>query len=334
MGIHGGEMKKPLSWHKMPDIYLTHYRFTLSPKAPILLPKMNKGIILRGAFGTSFRSLVCVDQSASCETCQLHLNCPFGFIFAPRVPPEAERLRLNRDIPRPFVIKPPLDEKEVYEPGDLIVFDLVLVGKAAQFFPYFLISFRNLGDQGIGKQRGKFEILKIDALDADQNNENIMKSGDVMVKIPDSLIRLCNAPPPPEGKIRIHFLTPVLLKREGKWKPPSFGTLMRRIRDRLQALSYFYCGGLLDIDFRSFGEKADQVQTVSEQLRWIEESRYSKHRHIIHDLKGWVGSIICEGQFEEFWPFLWMGQYLHVGKAAVFGQGWYKIDPLISESKS
>jgi|GEM_PF-3658303 len=41
-----------------PGFYLTHLRFTFSPREPIRLPRMNKGITLRGAFGTSLRKLV------------------------------------------------------------------------------------------------------------------------------------------------------------------------------------------------------------------------------------------------------------------------------------
>lgn len=307
--------------------HLTCFRFTLAPREEIRLPRMNKGITLRGAFGSSFRSLVCVHGMASCDECQMHPTCPYGFIFSPRVPEGAERLRLNRDIPRPFVIKPPLEERQVFEPGDHLCFDLVIVGKAVQFFPYFLVSFRNLGERGIGVGRGRFDISKVEALDANGDLEAVMAKGDPMVRVPEKTIGLADAPPPPTERVRVDFLTPILLKKEDQWARPSFGVLMRRLRDRIQALSYFYCGEALAMDFRSFGERADKVRTPYEDLHWIEENRYSKHRDLKHTLKGWVGTVTYEGDMEDFWPFLWMGQYVHVGKAAVFGQGWYRVVP-------
>jgi len=322
--------KEEHSWAShLKSFHLSHLRFTLSPRETIRLPRLNKGITLRGAFGSSFRSLVCVHRTLSCDKCEMHPSCPYGYIFSPRVPEESERLRLNRDIPRPFVIKPPLEEKQLFQPGDQLSFDLIIVGKAAKLLPYFLVSFRNLGERGIGVGRGRFEISKVEALDARGQRETIMTEGDPMVKVPEKTLTLSDAPPAPSGPLRLDFLTPVLLKRENQWAQPTFGVLMRRLRDRIHSLSYFYCGEVLEMDFQSFGEKADQVRSHFECLHWVEETRYSKHRDLRHTLKGWMGRVRYEGEIRDFWPFLWLGQYVHVGKAAVFGQGWYRV---VSES--
>ncbi|MEW6214631.1 MAG: hypothetical protein AB1478_05415 [Nitrospirota bacterium] len=46
---------------------LSHYRFTLIPESTIHMPAFNKGSILRGAFGSSLRRLVCsMDKGVSC----------------------------------------------------------------------------------------------------------------------------------------------------------------------------------------------------------------------------------------------------------------------------
>lgn len=313
----------------VPGFHLTHLRFTLSPKETIRLPRLNKGITLRGAFGSSLRSLICVDRTASCDTCSLHPSCPYGFIFAPRVPEDAQRLRLNRDIPRPFVIKPPLEDRQLYEPGDRLCFDLVIVGRASQLLPYFLLSFRNLGERGIGANRGRFEILRVEALDAGGAIESVMTAGDPLVRVPEKDIGFADVPPALGRRVQVNFLTPVLLKKEGQWALPYFGTVMRRLRDRIHALCYFYCQESLEMDFNSFGERADKISGISwEDLRWVEEKRYSKHRNVEHTLKGWVGKVTYEGDLQEFWPFLWIGQYIHVGKAAVFGQGWYRVEAI------
>ncbi|MDD5206232.1 MAG: hypothetical protein PHS17_12465, partial [Desulfobacterales bacterium] len=132
------------------------YRLTLEPEDPIELTRINKGITLRGAFGTVFRRLVCHDLRADCRTCGLRENCPYCFVFNPLVPPDAQRLRLNQDIPRPFVIKPPLDDASTYQPGSRLIFDLVVVGRGQDFLPSFIVTFEELGRQGIGIRRGRF----------------------------------------------------------------------------------------------------------------------------------------------------------------------------------
>ncbi|MBW2031455.1 MAG: CRISPR system precrRNA processing endoribonuclease RAMP protein Cas6 [Deltaproteobacteria bacterium] len=314
---------------------LWQLRFILEAEEVIRLPRMNKGITLRGAFGTSLRNLVCADKKASCETCQIHGECPYGVVFAPRIPEEAERLRLNRDIPRPFVIKPPLDGKEAYEPGEPICFDLVLVGSCRNLFPYVMVSFNELGRRGIGAGRGRFKIGHVECLDGLGDTWKVMEAGDNLVHTPQQEIHLGQALELNENRVRVRFVTPVLLKEKGKWVRPAFGALMRRLRDRINALSYFYCGKPLEMDFRGFGERAEKVRTVSHDLQWVEERRYSKNRDITHNLKGYVGEAIYEGELKEFWPFLWLGQYLHVGKAAAFGQGWYEVGkPDTTEERS
>jgi hypothetical protein len=129
---------------------LSHVRFTLLARDRIRIPRTNKGITLRGGFGTAFRSLVCVDRQATCDSCRMAGACPYALIFSPTVPPEAERLRLNRDIPRPFVIKPRIGAGELFEAGETFPFDMVLVGKAREFFPYFFCVSKSLAKWGWG----------------------------------------------------------------------------------------------------------------------------------------------------------------------------------------
>ncbi len=308
---------------------LSHLRFTLEPLETIRLQRMNKGITLRGAFGSAFRQIVCHDLKADCSACMLHPSCPYGIFFAPRVPPDSDRLRLNRDIPRPFVIKPPLDEKEQYRPGDRIVFDLVLAGRAIDFLPYLLVSFKELGQRGIGTGRGRFRIREVESLDGSGGTERVWDEESNLVQAPQRRVMLGEIHKnlsETSNYLRLHFLTPVLLKDKDQWVKPFFGPLMRRLRDRIHALSYFYCGVTLEMDFNGFGESADKILSKPGKMEWVEETRYAKHRQIEHPLMGYRGVMEYEGDLTPFWPFLLLGEYVHVGKAVAFGQGWYRIE--------
>jgi hypothetical protein len=59
----------------LPGFSISHFRLTLMPREMIRLPRVNKGITLRGAFGTAFRSLVCAQREATCDACELHPTC-------------------------------------------------------------------------------------------------------------------------------------------------------------------------------------------------------------------------------------------------------------------
>jgi len=41
---------------------------------------------------------------------------------------------------------------------------------------------------------------------------------------------------------------------------------------------------------------------------------------------GFMGEITYEGDLKEFWPYIKMGEYVHVGKGSGFGLGRYRID--------
>ena len=128
------------------------------------------------------------------------------------------------------------------------------------------------------------------------------------------------------ARMTLRFLTPTMLKADGvQARRPAFGPIAKRLRDRINALSYFYCGEGLDIDFKAFGEEAERIKMVADSTRWVESARYSRRRDVTHDLSGFVGEVSFEGDLAPFISYLKLGEYVHVGKNAVFGNGWYQI---------
>jgi hypothetical protein len=72
---------------------------------------------------------VCHANCHEAESCELRNICPYTAVFNPFVPEGSEKISKNRDIPRPFVIKPPLKTREIYFPGERLSFDVVLNGR-------------------------------------------------------------------------------------------------------------------------------------------------------------------------------------------------------------
>src|SRR3989338_3951739 len=81
-----------------------------------------------------------------------------GFGNAFKTPPSenSEILRKYEKAPHPFIIEPPLEQKRLYNPGETLNFNLILIGKAIDYLPYFIYTFEELGKIGIGKGRGKY----------------------------------------------------------------------------------------------------------------------------------------------------------------------------------
>jgi hypothetical protein len=71
-------------------------------------------------------------------------------VLQPLVRQGSEKISKNRDIPRPFVIKSPLDTKETYLPGKRLSFDLVLVGTIKDYLPYFIVTFKEFRKRSLG----------------------------------------------------------------------------------------------------------------------------------------------------------------------------------------
>jgi CRISPR-associated endoribonuclease Cas6 len=321
---------------------LQRFRFQLEPKAPLRMPAYNKGNVIRGGFGSTFRRIVCHANCREPETCELRSVCPYTAVFQPFVPEGSEKISRNRDIPRPFVIKPPLETKEMYLPGDRLSFDVVLVGRIKDYLPYFIVTFKELSQAGLGQGRVPVEMVAVDHVNSDGAQVPVYTKENNLVTPPAIAIswaNLCAANSSDNGsmnspqdgatsvtRITLRFLTPTMLKADGtQARRPAFGPIAKRLRDRINALSYFYCGNGLDIDFKAFGEQAEKIKTVADSTRWVESARYSRRREVTHDLSGFVGEVSFEGDLGMFLPYLKLGEYLHVGKNAVFGNGWYKI---------
>jgi len=341
-----------------------HFRFHLEPKAPLHMPACNKGNVIRGGFGSTFRRIVCHANCREPETCDLRNVCPYTAVFQPFVPEGSEKISKNRDIPRPFVIKPPLETKETYLPGERLSFDVVLVGKIKDFLPYFIVTFKELSQAGLGRNRSPVELAGVDHVGLDGASVPVYTRENNLVRPPASAISLTdldashvsinglkNVRPDSRAdtlrprselaqvgpynanngagevtRITLRFLTPTLLRADGALlRRPAFGPLAKRLRDRINALSYFYCDAGLDINFKAFGEAADKIVTTTNSTRWVESSRYSRRREVTHDLSGFVSEVTFEGELGMFLPYLKLGEYLHVGKNAVFGNGWYEI---------
>jgi hypothetical protein len=70
----------------------------------------------------------------------------------------------NHDIPRPFIFRPPLNTATTYQPGQAFDFTLTLTGKAVHFLPYFILAFREVAREGIGLNRARCELDRVEAL--------------------------------------------------------------------------------------------------------------------------------------------------------------------------
>lgn len=302
------------------------FTFIIRAETRMQLP-VYKGSTLRGGFGHALRRIVCSQRGRECRDCILRKQCVYGYIFETSPPEDSKMLENFSDVPRPFIIEPPLDGKTEYEPDDEMSFGLTLMGRAIEFLPYFVLAFENLGKElGIGRGRGKFSLQKV----ISGNREIYQGDSGMLLGEPDvtRASDLTLAPALYNNHIRLDFLTPLRIKSDGKLtNKPEFHILIHRLLERASRLAYFHCGLSLDIDEEPLIEAAANIAIESEALRWYDWQRYSARWQSKMMMGGVVGKVTYSGDLERFIPLLLLGEQIHVGKGAVFGLGKYLLLP-------
>ncbi len=321
------------------------YRFQFVAKDPLYLPRFNKANTFRGAFGHTFRRLCCIPQCKDPRSCPLLGTCPYKIVFEPSPPPAAERLSKNQDIPRPFIFRAPQTEQRSFQKNDRFQFELVLIGRAVDFLPYFVLSFRELAVEGLGLNRARCALERVEELAMSSNSDGtgdgdakvIYESQDEFLRsagtlnaeqwVEASLRKFSTTKANgPRERITIRFLTPTFLRANGEVvRRPEFHHVFKRLRDRINALCSFFGHGPLDADFRGLGQRAEKVRTISAQIEWIERFRTSSRTRQKHELSGFIGEATYEGELGEFLPWVALGELVHVGRHAAWGNGWYSI---------
>ncbi len=314
------------------SLALARYRVTFEAVEPLDLPAY-LGSTLRGAFGRAFRQLCCPARPG--EPCPIPAMCPYHLMFETAPPPDAEALRTHDEIPRPFVIAAPAAAAVAYPAGAEVAFDLTLVGRARDFFPHFVVTFREV--DRIGRRRRAVTLSRIDAVQPVTRAETtVYAATDSLVRSHDAGVTLadCAAVSCPARGVGVRFLTQTRLTHEGRIaRHPEFHIVFRRLLGRLSSLARFHGGGPLDIDFRTLIAAAEQVRLLQDLTAWTSWERYSGRQDRRMEWAGIVGLATYEGDLAPFWPYLVFGQWTHVGKGATFGLGRYHLEPVEGEAR-
>ncbi|MCX7794688.1 MAG: CRISPR system precrRNA processing endoribonuclease RAMP protein Cas6 [Thermodesulfovibrionales bacterium] len=309
------------------------FTFTLEAIEELNLPYY-KGSTFRGGFGNVFRHLVCILKRQDCTDCMLKARCIYAYVFETPSTEGAEIMNMHRyeRVPHPFVLEPPEGNSglktrspENIPPGSRIDFKLILIGRATDYLPYFIYTFVELGNTGIGRGRGKYRLLEVkngQHTVYSAQSKTIFQTEKDKIEIPEEF--------KPSGKstnLSLEFITPLRMKyNRDLVVKPEFHILIRNILRRLSLIYYFHCGNQKpQLDYRAIIKYAEEVTIKSSELRWFDWERYSSRQDSRMKLGGLVGSITYEGDIEPFLPFIKAGEILHAGKNTSFGLGKYRL---------
>lgn len=289
----------------------------------ILRPEQNlhcspyKGSMLRGLLGWSLKKITCINTNGNCLICPVKDKCPYYICF------EGSGLHDGgqRDVSHPFVINC-LDKRTMIRAGELLSFELLLLGKSLHYLNYFVYAFVKGGSEyGLGNSAVKFNLegvfnKGINLLDEDQNLQN-------MDKVHPLSLRALNS-----DNCILEFITPARLKSNGRYCGTDLDSegLIKGIYHSLEGLKPWF-------DDMSLPEKGEflalhkklQVQNIS--LHWKSVKRYSNRQQSRMSMGGVLGGIRLSGvSFSVLKPWLSLLELTNIGKNRVFGFGKFRLE--------
>ncbi|HRA01061.1 MAG TPA: CRISPR system precrRNA processing endoribonuclease RAMP protein Cas6 [Thermoflexales bacterium] len=270
----------------------------------------------------------------------------------------------GKDVPRPYVIIPPLprtlgegwgEAEHRLAPGETFQFGITLFGDAMEAFPILVMAMKHAERSGLGRHlpnpgsiqqeggwaRGRFRVVRAYAHNPlTRITQEFLAPGDRMVLTPsvsithDDVMRQAELDAQASrGQLRIYFHTPMSLRQNKEPVPmPLFSVLLHRLMERLEALSAQYGGGLLPClpaareQRNALLRLADGVLLVRDDTRYLRVRGYSDRTRASTPLNGFVG--VAEYAADDFSPFfalLRWGELTHAGQNTVKGNGIYRI---------
>jgi CRISPR-associated endoribonuclease Cas6 len=315
----------------------THLWFTVRTTTILELDAYS-GASLRGSFFNAIWYRFCTNKSAiSCGKCPLHEACPVSAIVAPL----REESVLGQDIPRPYVIIPPLEGERRYLPDEHFSFGMTFFGNIVQLLPYIMLSLSQLEAEGLGRrldenngERGRFQVESVEVYHpwtADRQTiyaagSTRVNSAIISVRIEECLRR---AETLHQEELRLQFITPLrLVDREHLVKDISLRPLIQRLLERYVALEQFYGNAdfvLSRDDKIALLQQAEAIACSADRTRWQELKSYSNRQKRTTPIGGLLGDATFTGDLSALLPILIIGELIHVGKNVVKGNGWYRI---------
>ena len=310
--------------YRLPEIPFLKLKFILSSQEEALLSVM-KGSMLRGAFGHALRRTVCVmGREQSCESCMLRQQCVYTRIFETFIEGEPPRFMKGlKTSPRPFIIDAS-DSKRNYTAGDVLEFNMTLLGRACELHPYVIFALALAAERGLTKRRHRFRLERVEWLNGDWE---LLYDGEKMCLCQMAKPRLLRL----NGKLRtpltLRFLTPTRIKIEEKLSMDfTFRMLVFKMLIRALEVAHFHVpAAVLDWEFHELLDKASEVQIVERRLSWDDWQRYSNRQQTRLVMGGFIGEMVLEGNLEPFNHLLRTSEVLHVGKGTVFGLGKMRV---------
>lgn len=291
------------------------YRLQAVAEQPIHLPGF-AGATLRGALGHALRELSCMTGMASCDSCPLLRSCRYPALFEPKTLGIASPRQPTP--PPPYLLRSPVTRPHTLRPGETFHFEMAVFGLGREDLELITRAWQRALYKGLGTRPGRARLTAVEHYQGEEWAEVWQADG---AKWRSHRAEIESGRPPwGLESVTLRFVSPVRLQHRGQLCQPAQLTpaivttaLVRRLNllarpETLPAVPA--CDGLL-------------LATKMRMYRWERQS--SRQQRAIR-LDGLLGDIRLTGtNLMAWWPWLWLGQFTHLGKNVSHGLGQYRL---------
>lgn len=294
----------------LPNVCRIRWRLHLGE--PLRTPKF-LGSALRGLFGHGLKSTACVTRLKDCRGCPLVDSCVYVRLFE-------SMASASGDARVPYVLAAPVTNGSHLSAGALVTFEMTLLSHHRHELPYLLHAFEQGGQLGLGPENARFHVQEVAFQTAPAGVWKPLFSDEGTTALPE--IMEWHIPPAPSSVV-LEWLTPWRFKYlQRLLKPQNYQPAVL-----LQGLLHRACELRGERPSRDLLEQARATGLRGEaRLEWQDWSRYSSRQKTRMQVGGLMGRIVLEGdELAHWWPLLWAGQWLHLGKFTSMGLGRYRL---------
>lgn len=274
------------------------------------------GSAWRGLIGWELRRLICpFTELPLCQPCQIKGNCPYFMLFEKG----ASRPDI-KDAPRGYILYPPPTTNNGQDE-----LEITLVGECTKLLPVVVAAIQEGKSVGLGANRNAYTINGLSEKLPDGRRQELSLNTEAIADVA--------GPFPLEDWIlkaskttasQVFFLTPVRLRKQGKYiEKMVWPFYFTTIASRLEALNcLFHTGTPLGREtFLKLQTLFEPTSQISDDLQWVDYTRFSNRQHRKVMMGGLIGSACCDtppNGLDAWWQ---AAALLHVGKGASMGLG-------------
>ena len=256
------------------------------------------GSMLRGTLGYGLKDVVCINPSFQCSKCFTKQTCLFYEFYEEKNSFHKFRFDFELNLKN-------LD------------FSIYLFDNKINDISSILMALKNMLEKnGLGKDREKFEILKVQFNDKDifiNNQFNLDNCQPLELKDGNY-----------SKNIKLKFITPLRIKENNNFarRDIKLETILKSIKYRLSQLK--------NLDDR----RLNFIPTYDIQKKDIlfsDFQRYSNRQDTKMNIGGLIGEIEYHNLDKDSYNLLKIGEIIGVGKSTVFGLGKIKLEELNNE---